>query len=1068
MPGFGVFRPIVGRTLKHPSISQGLFDMVKGRVPDMLRDFIVEAEPDPILNEAKAKMESAGVTALNEVGSLRLRRHLTIRSAGLIAPRGFRGKLLEHFGRSTLRFLNAPPQLFMATAASWPQHESVILADELDLNHHTLEIDRRFVSHLWIIARRITASQGAVITFTPLVRPDDTVTAGTNASPDPAQPHYNRTARQTSSNHDRAGDGGDGRAGGNGRAGHPGYGAPDLTIVALEIDAMPDIELPGQQGSRGGRGGRGARGGDGQRGIDSRSWRAVCRRSVGHGGHGGDGGDGGRGGQGGDGGDGSHVTIATQAEQITQLVTNKPFIFNNGPGPGGLPGLQGEPGERGLGGLAGYRTARPCRRHTDRAGQNGQRGRSRGSRGRGEPGQPGQIEYAAITQDEWTTLLHSPWITSISPAEAVAGDSITVHGLHFVSNSQILLDGTAVPGNYNYDQQMSFSIPLDTPGGELQVQVRTPDGETSNGKPLRVRPFIEGLTQNGSAVTTTAAGDTLTLQGRSFAPDSVVERNGTVIESHWESTTEMTLVLPTQPGEDSGGQDTFRVVNPDGLASDTVAVTRLPSLDSGFRAALHGYPFHNFTVGDATWGAFADTFGTTEVTVQSIRYPVLTGAFYLFFRWFLRNNAHCTGLASTSLQRYHSGEDNLFSQFSSTVGLSKSDRPDPPDVPADVWRDITVAQGRTLSSDLVVHYADQGREGQPRIETTLREIETALRNGLSESQARVLCYIPSGSVWDLITDSTIREAFLASHCVAPTRLVYGDVNRNLDGARLYVYENNRPEEDDKYIEFYRENGELRFRAPYSNNWTVAYRSENGFTLGTNTLQKQLLDSVSLPFSGGHTATAGLVRFALDLVLSPARVQVEDASGRIAGFHDGQMHTDPELAYVNPWLDNYVLVRDDADNVKRTIIGTDSGIYTYMSLLPDGQSLAIKDAACSANSRDEVTIGETLKAVSVKVNEGKTLELHLGEEQPDGLVRHISVKTDLEADETASLDLSDGLDGIDISLPSRDMTAVLEMHTLQGEHVLEEKILQTVIPAGKHAHLPQGLWHNLAGAEISIE
>lgn len=1068
MPGFGVFRPIVGRPLRHPAISQGLFDMVKGRVPDMLRDLIVEAEPDPLLSEAKAKMESAGVSALNEVGSLRLRQHITIRSPGLITPRGFRTKLLQHLGRSGVQFLNAPRHLLMATAASWPQHESVILADELDLNHHTLEIDRRYVSHLWIVARRITASQGALITFTPLVRSDENVTAGTNASPNPGQPHFNRTARQSSSNHDRAGDGGDGRNGGDGRAGHPGFDAPELTIAALEIDAMPDIELPGQQGSRGGRGGRGARGGDGQRGRDSRSWRAICRRSVGYGGHGGDGGDGGRGGQGGDGGDGSHVTIATQADQITALVTHRPFILNNGPGLGGEPGPQGQPGERGLGGLAGYRTRRPCRRHTDRAGQNGQRGRSRGDKGPGSPGEPGQIEYATITEDQWNLLLHAPWITSISPSEAVAGDTITIHGLHFVSNSQVLLDGTTVPANFNYDQQMSFTLPLDTAGGERTVQVRTPDGETSNEQPLRIRPHLETLLQNGTAVTSSAAGDTLTLQGRSFLPDSIVERSGTVIESHFDSTTEMTIVLPTEPGEDSGGQDTFRVVNPDGLASDTVTVTRLPSVDSGFRSALHGYPFHNFTIGDATWGAFTDTFGTTEVTVQSFRYPVLTGAFYLFFRWFLRNNAHCTGLASTSLHRYHSGESDLFSQYPSTVGVDRDDRPDPPDIPDDVWRDITVAQGRTLSSDLVVHYADQGREGQQRIETTLREIETALRNGLSESQARVLCYIPSGSVWDLITDSTVREAFLASHCVTPTRLVYGDANRNLDGARLYVYENNRPGEDHNYIEFYRENGELKFRAPYSDNWTVAYRSENGFTLGTNTLQNQLLESVSLPFSGGHTATAGLMRFALDLVLSPARVQVEDASGRIAGLHNGKMHTDPELAYVNPWLDNYVLVREDAENVKRTIVGTDSGTYTYMSLLPDGQSVALKDAACTSDSRDEVVIGEGLRDVSVKVSQAKTIELHLGEEQPDGVVRHISVKTDLEADETAALDVSAGFDGIDLNLPNRDVTAVLEMHTLQGENVLEEKTLQTVIPAGKHAHLHQGLWHNLADAAISID
>ncbi len=1066
MPQLGTFHRVIRGDIQHPEISRGLFDMISGRIPDFSRDLIIEVESSPILSEAKSKMESVGIENLNDIGPLRLDRNLVINRPGLLSTRRARTVLAERFRRGQMQQLGAPNIMMMASVSSWPQKESVIIADELDLNNHVVTIDLDHVSHLWIIAAKVTARAGALITYTPQTNPHVGV-PGQRASPDPARPSYDRTARQSTSNHDRAARGGDGAHGGDGRPGPRGEDAPNLTIIALEIDAMPDIELPGQRGGRGGRGGNGARGGDGQRGKDSRSGGFACLRSVGYGGHGGDGGDGGRGGQGGDGGNGGEVTLATPADQLEGLMTARPFTPNMGPGPGGEPGAQGTPGEGGRGGQAGYRTF-PCREHSARRGSDGQRGHSRGDLGRGSPGSASQLAYGFFAPEDWPRILHAPRIQSINPVAAIAGAQVVVHGLHFTSEARVHFSGSPVSTTFNHEGQVNFRIPSGAPGGSHRITVTIPGGETSNEVPLRVLPHIREMRAGGTPVTRVAPGDVLELVGTSLDAGASVLRDGEYLPGVRKSSSVIEIELPREPGADSGGTDRFAVQNSDGYRSAEWEVQRLPSLDSGFRADQHGYPFHNFTIGDPTWGAFMETFGTVEVGAQSVIHPVMTSAFYAFFRWFLTSNAHCTGLASTALRRFHDGESGPFGDYPSTVGIPEANRPDPPNIPGDLWREITVAQGRVISRELVIHYADQGREGLSRVERSLREIEADFHAGLGTSGARVLCYIPSGSVWDIMADAAVREAFMRSHCVTTTRLVYGDETGSLDGARLYVYENNAPGRHDRFIEFFLQDGELHFEAPYSGSSTSpSYSSAHGFTLGTNTLQSQLLDNVSMPISGAHTATAGLMRFALELVMSPARVSVEDGSGRVLGYRDGRMHSDPEMGYVCPWLENYLLVREDVAEPLRTIHGDDEGTYTYMSLLPDGKSLVIRDADCTATTRDRVRIGPEFDRIEVTPSEGKTLDLHLGEELSDGTARHLRVKVDLQSEELLNLSLSPGLDGLEINGLGRDLTIDVEARLISGESILGEGVVRSVLPAAGTAILRSGMWADVENLYLDV-
>lgn len=1033
-------------------IGKRLLEKLTTSVPDLHEEQVTEADPAPILGEAKAKMEAVGISHLTEVGSLSLDRNLDIQEAGLLASEDV--TLSE--GRS-VDVRGTRRNMVMARVTDWPQTESVIIADELDLNDKRITIDRDRVSHLWIIARRIKARQGAVITYEEQEQEEEGH-GPKDARPNPGQPDHDPTAPQNAGD---AADGGDGGSGGHGGQGPDGLDSPNLTIVALDMDAMPDIKLPGQKGGRGGRGGRGADGGDGQRGRSSSSRGLYCRRSVGHGGDGGDGGDGGRGGKGGRGGDGADVVIATQAEKLDSVVGERPFTLDISGGRGGEAGRQGKPGEGGRGGKAGERRSRPCRRHSGRTGDSGNRGRSRGDKGPGDKGSSGTVQYTHITEDDWNRKLEQPWVNSLQPSEGFAGDDVTVKGVHFVEGAHVLLDDEPVDTRFNHAGQVAFTVPADVAGGERAVRVEVPDGETSNEAPLTIKPRLDEVRIAGDTVDTVGRGDVLTLVGSSFQTKATILRNGQPLKTaSVSSSTEIELEIPEEKGEDAGGAERYVVQNPDGNESNELELKRLPSLDSGFRPSLHGYPFQNFSDGDATWGAFRETFGTKHISRRMVTSPARVGIVYAVFREFLDGYGLCSGMAATSLLRFHQDMDEIFHDYPSDVG--QSNPADPPNIPDDLYRDITVAQGRVLSQELVGHYADQAAEGTIRVERTLRDIEEDFQRGLGVNEARVLCYVPSGSVWDIISDPEVREAFLESHCVTPTRLVYGDENKSLDGARLYIYENNRPGQDDLYIEFFMEDGELHFYAPYSDTPSsgITYSTDDAFTLGTAPLKKQLLKSVSMPSASGMVA---------EFILSPALVSIEDENGRVLGYKDGKMHSDPDLGVVCPWLQNYILVREkDGEPLRRTITGLDDGTYTYMSAHPDGRSLTIKDASCSRSTRDEVRYARNMEDVEIKVSESKTLELHIGEDEDDEeTIRHLCVRCALEADEVANVKVTHGMDGLEVATPQRELNVDLELRRVQGEDVLAEKTFRSTVPADRRVVLDPGLWQDLEQAEAEV-
>lgn len=1046
--------------LKYPAAMRAFTELALRAMPGFPASSVFELLPNTILEKAKAKLVSVGVADFNQVGDFRLEKNLMLDRGGLVARRSFVQSLVSTMGTAqpglemhSLGGLNNHLDLLSVDLPFWPQSEAVIIADELDLRNKTITIDRNKVSHLWIIARRIRADAGACVTYYPLSNPA-LANKGPDGAPNPGSPNYDPGQRQSSSGH-HANNGGAGAYGSDGGVGPSGLAAPDVTICVLEIDSMPDIVLRGQRGARGGTGGTGANGGCGQRGRDSKVKKVAgvpvdCSHGPGYGGHGGRGGDGGKGGRGGNGGDGGDVTIATLADQITSLVTARPFILDIGGGAGGAAGLQGAPGAGGTGGKAGYRTGWPCKEEPDRNGDGGLPGQRRGDLGTGDIGDPGTLSYEIITRDDWELLLERPWIMSLEPTSGFAGSQVVVHGLHFVNGSRIRVGSALINANFNFDRQLTFRMPENLAGRSYSIKVQTPDGDLSNDASWQVRPFISEIRKDGELTQKVSAGDSIKVVGRSFLSGAGLYSNAEALRCQVLSNTEIAFTVPSVVGEDGGAEMRLEVRNPDGQLSNEFVLKRVPSLDSGFRAAVHGYSFSNFRVGSDGWGAFCDTYSADEVGGNMLIRPLLTGAFYLFFEWFLTGGgAHCTGMATTALRKYHQNPN----AGTFLKGPVSSD--DPPPISDSQMRELDVAQGRLLSEELLVHYAEQGREGVGRVERTIREIEEDLKDGFGENSARVLSFVPSGSVWAAFSSEEYRAAFMDSHCVIPTRLVYPDATRSLAGAKLYIYDSNYPGDDTRYLDLFDQNGVIHFcykTGPHE------FSTATGFTLGTAKLRQHLIDDVDLPFS---------VNFIVDILLSPAHISVQSGDGSTLGYKDGMIHSDPELGYVCPWLETMVLVKGDAQ-VTRKITGRGTGTYTYASIHPAGKSFLIKDASCTVDTEDLVLISRDFSRIEITAKETKQFSIHLGERMRDGVTRYLNIAHDIVGNETTLMEVAGGMEGLTLHTPSRDVDVIVKSTLFDGPTLVEERELKVRVPAGKKMTLPAGMWLDIRGFGVSVQ
>jgi len=890
---------------------------LKKKFPDLN---IIFTPSKTILDKVKSQLKSLHVEDLAMVGNYQLDYKLKIRRGGVY------GNI--HF---LMNFANTSYPITYAQVHSWHLDEAVLVADVLDLRNQIIEIDRREVSEFWIIARKIIAGENAKITYYPQENPNH----GTRGRDGANGISYSSACQ---GGH-RARRGGDGENGAEGGKGADGLDAPNINIFVLEIDSMPDIFAKGQRGGQGGQGGQGGDGGNGERGRSSRTWHGIyCTRRRGSGGHGGNGGDGGLGGYGGDGGDGATVTIATLQSQMS-MVHTRPFSINIDGGMGGRSGIQGDAGKYGKGGKKGCDDDWICDDDAGSNGQNGQNGHRRGSRPEGEYGNSGALSIVPITEDDWNLKLEQPHITRLGHYRFFAGDEVVVYGMHFVEHAtRLYLDGHIIRMQYHPNQTLSFQLPNDIAGGRHQLYVQTSDGDRSNEVEFVVRPYISRVNIEGEKVL---------IDGKSFLPDTTLFLDGEVLSVTQQSATHIEGERKEVIGTYAGGRVRVWVQNRDGHQSNTKILLTSAYLNSGFKPNPNGWAFQNYSQGLGEMSTFTKVFGADEVALQMFLHPILTPLYYTFFRSFLRNNGHCTGLSLRALEAYYRGNLTLFSDY--------------PQLTQSLKQKIDIAQGRLLSAELLTHYGDQVDEGVVRVEKSLREIEDYLSVTVQDgSHARTLSFIPSGSIFDV-------ENIKRSHTVVPIKLIYATgaryvgTRRSLDGARLYIYDNNRPNNNNCYLEIKEIDDVVHFSYLNYKSW-----GDNPMTLGTGTLKSQLFDDVDLPLN---------IAFVIDILMSPAYLRLEDSEGNLLGYKAGKIHTNSAMGYVCPWSDKIILSKSN-QRIKRRILGTGEGHYTFVTQHPNGVGMVLQDIPCTGLTEDFLEISEDYSSVLLKTKESKSIKLSL--------------------------------------------------------------------------------------------
>lgn len=383
-------------------------------------------------------------------------------------------------------------------------------------------------------------------------------------------------------------------------------------------------------------------------------------------------------------------------------------------------------------------------------------------------------------------------------------------------------------------------------------------------------------------------------------------------------------------------------------------------------------------------------------------HPILTAAFFGFYSYFLKGKANgglatgfCTSLASLVA-------DNFWQGRTDTHTITK----------ASVHKLLTAVHGRLLSRESLLHFHDQGRQGVARVERSCREIEATFQRGCDRSNAPLVFFIPSGE----ICDSGYFDKLSDSHCVMPYRFVYpvghpgpqlapggSTTLHDLDGVEMYVWDCNTPASPNCKVVFKNTGGRIGFEY-FADSGTAKFRSQDGLTLGMMTNGDYLLADHDLPFSGPF----GLTSFVLDFLLSPADLQITDATGLRAGSFGGQLlaeNPDSHPCYLIPGA--YLL--PSSAPLTRRITGTGAGKYTFNSIMPDIGSLVVQGVATVTGQVDVLSVSADGTQVRFAPAVEKTFDLALARQVGDQVralaIRGVGGGPAAELDITISPELS---------------------------------------------------------------
>jgi hypothetical protein len=221
----------------------------------------------------------------------------------------------------------------------------------------------------------------------------------------------------------------------------------------------------------------------------------------------------------------------------------------------------------------------------------------------------------------FTVTLPVPSITTLSPASAPEGATVTITGANLGSASSVTLNGVSVTFTQVSGTSITFVVPAGTTSGP--VVVTTPLG-TTNSATLTVIPAITRLSPTSGLV-----GSTVTITGTGFTGATSVSFNGVVTTNFTVvSATSITVTVPANattglvrvagPSGTSNGV-TFSVVPP----APTLTSLNPTSAPAGSIVALTGTNFTGATVVSFN-GTNAATFNVLNGTTITVMVP--TGA----------------------------------------------------------------------------------------------------------------------------------------------------------------------------------------------------------------------------------------------------------------------------------------------------------------------------------------------------------------------------------------------------------------------------------------------------------
>ena len=356
----------------------------------------------------------------------------------------------------------------------------------------------------------------------------------------------------------------------------------------------------------------------------------------------------------------------------------------------------------------------------------------------GPAGTGGVITPTIITAAEWEDELTLPWLQTINPSQGPPGTAVTAVGLNVDAGDTVLVNGQSVAATSPVQRPTALHL-ADSAGRRHRHDCHSPRERRCGEQLDELQRAASYPQQFGGR--RLHSGQTITLNGAAFLPNASVHFTPSgqaeqviVAQSIAADGSSLQFTVPPATTATAQGQGaaTVMVVNPDGSQSNALQITRLSFVTNGFLPDPNGFAFKNFAPGTPDWGTFTDDFGSVEVPASAFAAPVLTGAYFGAYEYFLGSacTGLCTGFSTAAMNRFLNGE---------TRTVDEAAAPTPA-----LTREFTVNMGRLLSGQLLSTFLSQCLNGLPQAQTTLEQIEQTFTNGPTRDNMPIIFFIPAG------------------------------------------------------------------------------------------------------------------------------------------------------------------------------------------------------------------------------------------------------------------------------------------------------------------------------------